>query len=107
MEVTIERKLRMKKKSLLIKIILGIAILTIILLPFIKPLKIEGHFIPYNYTVHGTYVEINKYTGGEYEVEIPAYIWFKPVRKIETGAFEETYFLYIRKFLLRRNSGSK
>ena len=70
-----------------------ILILVSIILPFIKPIKIKGYFIPYNYTVHGTYIEINEYTGGEYEVEIPTYIWFKPVKKIEGEVFEEVYYL--------------
>lgn len=84
-------KKKLTKKNIIIAICIFFSIA--ILFPFIKPLRIEGYFIPYNYTVHGTYVEINKYTGGEFEVEIPAYIWFKPVKKISSGAFKEVYYL--------------
>ncbi len=86
----------MKKKKLTktnIVTVICIVFPIAILVPFIKPLKIEGRFIPYNYTVYGTYVEINKYTGGEYEVEIPAYLWLKPVKKISSEAFKEVYYL--------------
>lgn len=86
----------MEKRNLskkIIKIILYILILTSICLPFAHPIEIEGHFIPYNYTVYGTYVEINEYTGGDYEISVPSYIWFRPVRKIASSAFEEVYYL--------------
>lgn len=77
----------------ILKIIFYIAVLISICFPFAFHLEIEGYFIPYNYTVYGTYVEINEYTGGECDVEIPAFIWFRPVKVIDNHAFEEVYYL--------------
>ena len=31
--------------------------------PFFYPITVEGKFVPYEYTIHGTYIEINRYTG--------------------------------------------
>ena len=81
-----------KKKSL-IKITIIILLLIIICLPVFYPIEVKGRFVPYEYTIHGTYIEINRYTGTEAEVEIPAYLWFRPVKEISSkylkGAFED------------------
>ena len=56
-------------------------------------MTVQGKFVPYEYTIHGTYIEINRYTGTEAEVEIPSYLWLRPVREIANdyleGAFED------------------
>ena len=75
-------------------LVLSIAIL--IAWPFFRPIPVVSKYLPYEYTVHGTYVEINRYTGDEEEVEIPGWIWFRPVKVLgyyregysENGAFE-------------------
>lgn len=84
----------MKNKKIIIVIIIIIIIaLMCIAIPFIKPIKVEGKLIPYNYTIHGTYISVDKYTGGSHDVNIPAYIWLRPVKEIGFGAFESVYFL--------------
>lgn len=59
-------------------------LLIIIFLPVFNPIKMIGQFVPYEYTIHGTYIEITKYIGIESEVDIPSYLWFRPVRKISS-----------------------
>ncbi len=65
---------------------LGVIVLLILLFagavvwPFIFPIRVTRGFLPYAYTIHGTYIEINAYTGGEEEVVIPDRIWFRPVK---------------------------
>ena len=48
--------------------------------PFFRPIRVVGKDLPYEYTIHGTYIELNRYIGDEEEVEIPERIWFRPVR---------------------------
>ncbi len=70
----------------------------IILWPFLFPIKVTNSSLPYKYTIHGTYIEINRYTGSEEEVVIPDKICFRPVKVLgenepepyaKEGAFEE------------------
>ena len=73
----------------------------LISIPFFHPITVQGKFVPYEYTIHGTYVEINKYIGAEAKVEIPAYLWCRPVREISysyiKGAFRDLdYVTYIK-----------
>lgn len=44
--------------------------------------------IPYEYEVYWDHVEIYGYNGGRYEVDIPSYIWGRPVTVIGTRCFE-------------------
>lgn len=93
--------LRNNKKKVIIPGLAGALILAAMVLgvwPFFRPIRVIGTFIPYEYTVYGTYVEINRYTGDEEVVEIPGWIWFRPVKVLgsqpykvhgEVGAFYE------------------
>lgn len=45
--------------------------------------------IPYRYRVHWNHVEIYGYNGGRYEVDIPSYIWGRPVTVIGTHCFRD------------------
>ena len=92
---------RNNKKKVIIPGLAGAVILAAMLWgvwPFFRPIRVIGKFIPYEYTVYGTYVEINRYTGDEEVVEIPGWIWFRPVKVLgsqpykvhgEVGAFYE------------------
>lgn len=87
-----------KKLSLLAVVMLFVILISI---PFFHPITVQGKFVPYEYTIHGTYVEINKYIGTETEVEIPAYLWCRPVKEISSsyivGAFYDLdYVTYIK-----------
>ncbi|MBQ6994712.1 MAG: leucine-rich repeat domain-containing protein [Lachnospiraceae bacterium] len=92
----------MKKKYLSKKIlVIVILLLILICLPIFQPIEVRGYFVPYEYTIHGTYIEINKYTGIDAEVEIPSYMWLRPVKEISDknlkGAFEELdYVTYVK-----------
>ncbi len=94
----------MKNKFFHKKVILLIVVLfalSMICLPIFYPIKVKGHLVPYEYTIHGTYIEINRYTGTESKVEVPSYLWFRPVREITggyaNGAFEMIdYVTYIK-----------
>lgn len=83
---------RFKRITLIALLIIAFAF-ACITVPFINPIEVEGRLIPYNYTIHGTYVSIDRYTGGSHDVEIPSYIWFRPVKEIQVDAFEESYYL--------------
>ncbi len=67
----------------------GVIIITILLFagavvwPFVFPIEVTRSFLPYEYTIHGTYIEINRYTGEEEEVVIPDRIWFRPVKALK------------------------
>ena len=76
------------RKRFAIAVLLLVAA-TILIWPFVFPIHVTGSRLPYEYTIHGTYVEINKYTGSEEEVVIPGIIWFRPVAKIGEKAFEK------------------
>lgn len=53
------------------------------LVPYIKPIKVKGKFIPYEYVLEDNYVTIVRYTGDEEEVIIPEKILFRDVKKLE------------------------
>lgn len=76
-----------KKKIEMWKIVLGligILLIAVIAFPFFKPIRVTWSSLPYIYTIHGTYIEINKYTGTEEDVIIPDTICFRPVRVLKT-----------------------
>lgn len=70
-----------RKKKLWKLIIAGIvlAVGIVIAFPFIKPIRVTWSSLPYEYTIYGTYIEINRYIGNESEVIIPDEICFRPV----------------------------
>ena len=100
-EKAIRRMSKMQKKIWIKLSLLVVMILFLILIsfPFFHPITVQGKFVPYEYTIHGTYIEINRYIGTEERVKIPSYLWFRPVREISyrytKGAFELDYVTYV------------
>lgn len=72
----------MKKKKIIVVVMLLVLIVAgLWLLPFIKPLKIEGR--DFTYQIYGTYAIISYYKGEEEVVEIPSHVWFRKVKVID------------------------
>lgn len=78
--------LKNKKKRIIRICIWGLVVGLIMLLagiivwPFVSPIKVTWSSLPYEYTIHGTYIELNNYTGNEENVVIPEKICFRPVK---------------------------
>lgn len=92
----------MKRKNIQRKnlvLIVLFFLLFLVCLPVFYPIRVNGKLVPYEYTIHGTYIEINRYMGMDSEINIPAYLWFRPVRKISgtylrsEGAFENIDYI--------------
>ena len=96
-------KLIGRKKRVLVlggTILLLLMIVAVISWPFIKPIKVTWSSLPYEYTIYGTHVEINKYTGDETDVVIPAYICFRPVKAL-TGTYHREKDLFYQNNSIR------
>ena len=85
----------MRAKKVMKKVFTIVVLIMIILncIPLFRPIEVKGRYVPYEYTIHGTYIEISKYTGKDTEVKIPSFLWLRPVREISsqvgTAGFRE------------------
>ena len=77
-----------RKRLIIVSVgsIIGIIAITLVLLfivPYFKPIIINGIFVPYQYTLYKDHVIINDYLGDEEVVSIPSTICFHKVTVIE------------------------
>lgn len=94
----IKEFIKKNKKKLIGAGIIGFLIIVVVW-PFIFPIRVTWSSLPYEYTIHGTYIEINRYTENEEEVVVPEKICFRPVKVLgtymeygdwgEAGAFDK------------------
>ena len=76
-----------RKRLIIVSVgsIIGIIAITLVLLfivPYFKPIIINGIFVPYQYTIYKDHVIINDYLGDEEVVSIPSQICFHKVTVI-------------------------